>query len=82
MKYCEPDLQSRQQLQKINLTINELRNQLLENARLDVPLLSNHHFYAAMESLLTAGSEIGQLRAAASPLFLSDLESGKREEGV
>ena len=44
MKYCEPDLQSRQQLQKINYTIQELRNQLLENARLDVPLLSNLAF--------------------------------------
>lgn len=82
MKYCEPALDSRQTLRKICYTVTELRNALLEDARLDVPLLSNHHFYAAMEALLTADQEIAQLRGAASPIALGDLEKDRKEECV
>lgn len=82
MKYCDPALDSRQMLRKLGYTINELRNALLEDARLDIPLLSNHHFYAAMEALLTADQEVAHLRGAASPISLLDLERDRKEECV
>lgn len=82
MKHCNPELNSRQELQRIVYEITELRNALLEDGLLDVPLLSNHHFYAGMEALLTAASEINQLRALASPIFLLDLEKDRKEVAV
>lgn len=82
MKHCDPALDSRQTLRKICYEITELRNCLLEDARLDVPLLSNHHFYAAMDALLTADSEVGQLRGAASPIALQDLERDRKEDAI
>lgn len=82
MKYCEPALDSRQMLRKIAYTVNELRNALLEDSRLDVPLLSNHHFYSAMEALLTAEQEVSHLRGAASPISLGDLEKDRKEDCI
>lgn len=82
MKYCQPDLQSRQVLRGLDFQITELRNTLLECSMLDIPLLSNKHFYSAMEALLEASGNINQLRGAASPLFMSDLEKDRKEVSV
>lgn len=83
MKFCSPDLNSRQQLQAINYNLLKLKDQLLELAvKLDIPLSANQHFYSAMSSLLDASLDISNLRAVASPIFLSDLENGRKEDDV
>lgn len=74
MKFCQPDLQSRQQLQALRYKIEEIRDCLYECADLDRALRSQPSFYNCMVNLLDAGTAVGDLRKFSSPLFLCDLE--------
>lgn len=74
MKYCDGNLQSRQQLQGLRYKIEEIRDILYETAELDTPLRSQNQFYECMMHLIDAAQAVGDLRKFASPLFLTDLE--------
>lgn len=79
MKYCQQDLQSRQQLQALRYKIEEIRDILYETAELDTPLRAQNDFYECMMHLIDAAQSCGNLRKFASPLFLGDLERDLRK---
>lgn len=74
MKYCKPNLRSRDQLQALRYQIEQLRDTLYEVAEIDRPLRNANEFYLCMINLNDAAVAIGNLRKFSSPLFLGDLE--------
>lgn len=73
LKYCKPDLTSRQMLWGICSEVSDLRTGLIENCLIDSNLFSSDHFSAAMVHLRAASNEINALRSIASPALLGDL---------
>lgn len=77
MNFCRENLSSRDECRVLTYTLENAHNHLLELALLDVPLMSNKHFYDAMQHIIAASSEVSNLRGAASPISMKDLEEHK-----